>query len=383
MCKSIPEGVHWSKSRKLMRIGTIGGLLAGCGGGETSDEGGGSGGTAADGSEGDDGEMQPLPGDVVQCCWIVTYGAALPCNAATCYSYAEEACLTPGYATPCVDRQAADADGDGSLGVSEVQAACGQVCLDQGYDGTQPVGSSNMIPKDGAWDDPTGFVWNCSVPGTINSSVFAENACTPAMFLEPPFRVPTHIGLVDRDASAGQVQINVLGASLRPVFDGTTNLALFDCTGGGVDGGVCKLQLEGLSLALAEPLTVGEHAIPSADLVLAGVVEAEVRFARCWEGTCTGHFQLSEKAGNPVGLGLAWVEHHQPTGSTVSQFAPLSNGSAGFGGVSSLDGLVSFDPATHTGTLLLQGSGRDTFGDGAFASALFRLELDLAPRTQQ
>jgi hypothetical protein len=382
MWTSIAKTFCWLKARELARIGIVGGMMSGCGSGiEPSDEDGDSGGTGTE--EEGDGTPEPLPGDVVECCWIVTYGSPLPCNGATCTSYAEEACLAPGYGTPCVDRDTADADGDGTIGISELQTACGQVCVDQGYDGTLPLDATMLLPRDGAWDVSGAYIWSCSPLGTINSSVVHENDCTPAMFLEPPSRVPTHIGLVDRDASAGQVQINVLGASLRPVFDGTTNLALFDCTGGGVDGGVCKLQLEGLSLSLAEPLTVGEHAIPSADLMLAGVVEAEVRFARCSEGTCTGHFQLSEQGGNPVGLGLAWVEHHQPTGSTVSQFAPLSNGSAGFGGVSILDGLVSFDPASHTGTLLLQGSGRDTFGDGAFASALFRLELDLAPRTQQ
>ena len=201
------------------------------------------------------------------------------------------------------------------------------------------------------------------------------------MFSEPPpSRVPTHIGLTDRSASAGQVQLNILGASLRPVFDAVTNLALFDCTASGVDGGSCKLQLEGLSLSLAEPVTVGEHSIPSAELMLAGVVEAEVRFAKCSRGTCVGHFRLSEQGGNPLGLGLGWVERHEPTGGTTTQYAPLSNGSAGFGGVSTIDGLVSFDPTASSGRLILQGSGRDTFGDGAFASALFRLELDLASR---
>lgn len=115
---------------------------------------------------------------------------------------------------------------------------------------------------------------------------------------------------------------------------------------------------------------------------MAGVVEAEVRFARCSHGTCTGHFQLSEQGGNPVGLGLEWVERHDPSGRTASRFGPLSNGSAGFGGVSVLDGLVSFDPAGRTGTLVVQGSGRDTFAEGALASALFRLELDVAPRSQ-
>jgi hypothetical protein len=384
MWKPISERGHWSKACELVYIGVVGWSMVGCGGVESTDETGGGAGTDTGGAAGDDDGDQGLPGDVVQCCWIVTYGAALPCNAATCYTYAEEACLTPGNGTPCVDRQAADIDGDGSLGVNEVQTACGQVCLDQGYDGTQPVGSSNMIPADGAWDDPGGFVWNCSAIGTVNSNVVEGEQCTPAMFPDPPpFHVPTHIGLATRDASDGQVQINVLGTSLRPVFDATTNLALFDCTAGGHDGGSCKLQLEGLSLALAEPFAVGEHSIPSAELMLAGVVEAEVRFARCAKGSCTGHFQLSEQGGNPVGLGLAWVEHHEATRSTTTQFAPLSNGSAGFGGVSVLDGLVSFDPMARSGTLVLQGSGRDTFGDGAFASALFRLELELASRAQR
>lgn len=116
--------------------------------------------------------------------------------------------------------------------------------------------------------------------------------------------------------------------------------------------------------------------------MLAGVVEAKARFARCSRGSCTGHFQLSEQGGNPVGLGLGWVERHEPTRSTTTQYAPLSNGSAGFGGVSAIDGLVSFDPTASTGTLVLQGSGRDTFGDGAFASALFRLGLQLSSRVQ-
>lgn len=380
MWTSIAKSLCCSKARGLARICIAGCMMSACGsGGEPSDEGGDGSGT---GSENDDGAQEPLPGDIVECCWMVTYGSPLPCNAGTCASYAEEACLAPGYGTPCVDRATADADGDGTIGSSELQQACGQVCVDQGYDGSLPLDATMLIPRDGAWDVPGAHVWSCSPFGTVNSSVVEENGCTPAMFADPPpFRVPTHIGVVDRDASAGQVQINVLGASLRPVFDGTTNLALFDCTGNGVDGGACTLQLEGLSLALAEPLAVGEHAIPSAELVLAGVVAAEVRFARCVEGTCTGHFQLGEQGGNPVGLGLAWVEHHVPTGSTVTQFAPLSNGSAGFGGMSALDGLVSFDPASQTGTLLLQGSGRDAFGDGAFASALFRLELALAPRT--
>jgi hypothetical protein len=380
MSISIPKLFHWSKARKLAPIGVVYVAMVGCGGGsEPPDDGAGDG--TADG--GADTGGPALPGDIVQCCWVVAYGAALPCNGATCYSYAEEACLTPGYGTPCVDRETADADGDGTIGIVELQTACGQVCDDQDYDGTLPVTSTNLIPVDGAWDDSSAYVWSCSPIGTINSSVVEENACTPAMFaVPPPFRVPTHVGLVERGASAGQVQINVLGASLRPTFDGTTNLALFDCTAGGVDGGLCRLQLEGLSLALAEPLSVGEHSIPSAELVLAGVVEAEVRFARCSEGTCSGHFQLGEQRGNPVGLGLAWVEHHVPSGSMVTQFAALSNGSAGLGGVSVLDGLASFDPTSRTGTLLLQGSGRDTFGDGAFASALFRIELDLAPRSQ-
>jgi hypothetical protein len=368
-----------SRTRELGCIGVVGGLLAGCGGGVSTDAGGG---TDAAGETGDDDKV-PLPGDIVECCWLVTYGAALPCNAATCYSYAEEACLPPGNGTPCIDQKSADADGDGMIGIVELQTACGQVCLDQGYDGTVMVTSSGLVPTDGAWDDPGGFVWNCSAIGTTHSSVAAQNACTPEMFPDPPpFHVPTHIGLVSRDHSAGQVQLNVLGASLLPVFDGTTNLALFDCTAGGIDGGTCTLQLEGLSLSLAEPVSVGEHTIPSAELMLAGVVDASVRFARCSRGTCTGHFQLGEKGGNPVGLGLAWVERHEPTRSTAAHFVPLSNGSAGFGGVSTLDGLVSIDASSQTGTLVLQGSGRDTFGDGAFASALFRIELQLAPRMQ-
>jgi hypothetical protein len=370
---------RWLRTRELTRIGVVSGWLAGCGGGASTDEGGG---TDTGGETGDD-DKQPLPGDIVECCWMVTYGAPLPCNAGTCASYAEEACLDPGYGTPCVDHQAADADGDGTIGIAELQTACGQVCMDQGYDGSLPLDATMLLPRDGAWDVAGAYIWSCSPFGTINSSVVSENTCTPPMFSDPPpFHVPTHIGLTDRDASAGQVQLNVLGASLRPVFDLAANLALFDCEVGGVDGGSCRLQLEGLSLELAEPVTVGEHSIPSAELMLAGVVEAEVRFARCSQGTCTGHFQLGEKGGNPVGLGLAWVERHEATRSAATHFVPLSNGSAGFGGVSTLDGLVSIDPSSQTGTLILQGSGRDTFGDGAFASALFRIQMDLAPRTQ-
>jgi hypothetical protein len=314
---------------------------------------------------------------------MVTYGASLPCNAATCYSYAEEACLVPGNGTPCVARETADADGDGTLGIAELQTACGQVCLDQGYDGTLPVGSSNMIPTDGAWDDPGGAVWNCSPIGTIESSVVHEEACIPVMFADPPpFHAPTHLALTQQDDSIGQVQLNVLGTTLHPLFDGKANLALFDCSEAGFNGGSCTMQLEGLTLMLAEPVAVGEYTIPSAQLVLAGVVEATVPFARCSQGTCTGHFQLSEQGGNPVGLGLAWVERHEPTNSSASHFVPLSNGSAGFGGVSVLDGLITLDSTSQTGQLLLQGSGRDTFGEGAFASALFRIQMDVAPRPQ-
>lgn len=100
MWKTIPERFHWSNARELARVGVVGGLLAGCGSGGSADEGGGSGmdtGDEADG--GDDGQM--LPGDIVECCWMVTYGAPLPCFAGTCESYAEEACLAPGYGTSC------------------------------------------------------------------------------------------------------------------------------------------------------------------------------------------------------------------------------------------------------------------------------------------
>jgi hypothetical protein len=354
--------------------------MVGCGGGDSTDDTV-SAGTDAD-SEGDDGEME-FPGDIVECCWMVTYGAALPCNALTCYSYAEEACLPAGLSTPCINHAAADLDGDGTIGTAELQTACGQVCVDQGYDGTQLAPSTGLLPVDGAWDDPGGFVWNCSPVGTINSSVVDEQACTPPMFSgSRSFHGPTHIGVVQRSDSADQVQLIVLGTSLRPVFDGATNLALFDCATGGIDGGTCKLQLEGLSLSLAEPVAIGEHTIPSAELMLAGVAEAEVRFAHCFHGTCIGHFRFSEQGGNPVGLGLGWAERHDPSRSATTQYAPLSNGAAGFGGISMLDGLVSLDPTANTGTLVLQGSGRDMFGDGAFASALFRIEFDLAPLTR-
>jgi hypothetical protein len=369
----------WFNACELARMGAVCGWMAGCGGSETTDE---SGGGATDaGDQGSEGPV--LPGDVVQCCWLVTYGAALPCNAATCYSYAEEACLPPGNGTPCVERESVDVDGDGVIGIVELQTACGQVCRERGYDGTLPVDASGLLPTDGVWDDPAGFVWNCSEIGTINSSVVDANGCTPEMFPgPPPFHIPTHLGLTLKQHSSDQLQLNVLGSTLRPHFDAKANLALFDCSEAGFDGGTCTLQLEGLSLTLAEPIAVGDTTISSAELVQAGVVEATVRFAHCSRGTCTGHFQLGEKGGNPVGLGLAWVERHEPTRRSATHFVPLSNGSAGFGGVSPLDGLVSIDPSSQTGTLVLQGSGRDTFGGGAFASALFRFELQLAPRMQ-
>lgn len=354
----------------------------GCGGGATTGESS-SGGTEGEGAHGGDDDEEIFPGDVVECCWLVTYGAALPCNAASCYSYAEEACLPAGYATPCIDRQTADVDGDGAIDLEELQVACGQVCLDQDYNGTRLVVSSGLVPTDGAWDDPGGFVWNCSAIGTVNSSVIEGQTCTPPMDPDPPpFHVPTHLGLTRSGDSAGQLQLNILGTTLRPLFDGQTNLALFDCANGGLDGGTCTVQLEGLSLTLAEPVAVDEHTIPRAELLLAGVVETTVRFARCSQGTCAGHFQLGEPTVSPVGLGLTWVERHETTRSHATHYVPLSNGSAGFGGVSSLDGLITLDAAGQTGHLLLQGSGRDTFGDGAFASALFRIQLGLAPHTR-
>ncbi len=372
MSKSFPE-----KARGLARVGVLCGSMIGCGGGESTS--GSSSGTDGAGESG-----IGLPGDLVECCWLVTYGSPLPCNSSTCYSYAEEACLPSERGTPCIDHQAADVDADGVISPAELQVACGQVCLDQGYDGTLPVDWSGMLPRDGAWDDPAGFVWNCSAIGTVNSSVVREEACTPSMFPDPPpFRVPTHIGFVARDDSTDQVRLNVLGTTVHPRFDGQANLALFDCSDAALDGGTCTLQLEGLSLALAEPVEVGEHTIPSAELMLAGVAETTVRFARCSKGTCTGHFQLGEPTGNPVGFGLQWVEHHHPTASRASHFIPLSNGAAGLGGLSSIDGLVTIDATSRTGELLLQGSGRDSFGEGAFASALFRLRFDLGPRTRR
>lgn len=375
--KSIPI-----EATSLLRLAMPVALATGCGGGNTGSTSDGTegNGDATQGGADDTGGEIVFPGDRVECCWVVTYGAVLPCNGATCYSFAEEACLTPGFGTPCVDRDTADINGNGTIDLEELQVACGQVCLDQGYDGTQPVGTTPLVPTDGTWDDPGGFVWSCSAIGTINSSVVDEQACTPPMFAEAlPLEAPTHIATLAATDSHGALQISVLGTSLGPSVDGQANVGLLDCENGGIDGGVCTMQIEGLSLTLAESLTVGEYTIPSAQAILAGSAQAEVRFAGCAEGVCTGYFRFSEDQGNPLGVGLAWMERHEPTQGITRQFASVSNGSAGFGGISVVDGVLTIEAASDVGTLVLQGSGRDAFSDGVFASALFHVEMPLVP----
>ncbi len=385
MARLNPPRLFCSRFEHLIVLGFATLLASACGGGGTK---GGSSGTDGNGDGNgngdggaDDTDGEPVyPGDLVECCWVVTYGATLPCNAATCYSFAEEACLSPGLGTPCVDRESADVDHSGVVELDELQTACGQVCLDQGYDGTQSVASSGLVPVDGMWDDPGGSVWNCSAIGTINSSVVEEQFCTPPMFASvPPLRPPTHLATVAPAASDGAVQLTVLGTSFGPVLGGAANVGLHDCDGAGLDGGLCTVQVEGLSLTLAESLRAGDYVVPSGQALLAGSAAAQVRFANCQDGVCVGHFRFSKDDGNPLGVGLAWVEHHEPSRSTSYPFVAVSNASVGMGGISAVDGIVTMSANGQAGTLVLQGSGRDSVGDGAFASALFRVEMSLAP----